>query len=759
MKKEIIQESVRGIVEFILRSGSIDNRFVSNKRALEGTRAHQKLQKSNEEIYTDYKKEVYLTKDFDLDNFILKIEGRADGIIIEDDKVIIEEIKSTYRELIEITDENELHWAQAKFYGFIHFEELGIDEGYIQLSYYQLNTDEVKSFRRKYTLDELGDFVFEIIDRYEKYVKVLVKHKEKRNKSIKKLEFPFKDYREGQLKLARAVYGTIRDKGLIFVEAPTGIGKTISTIFPSVKSIGEGLKEKIFYLTAKNVNRKVAEETYDILRGKGLKFRTLTITAKEKMCLNEKVSCNPEDCPYALNYYDKSRNVIFDIMKNKVHLGQNELKKIGEKEGLCPFELSLDLIEWADSIICDYNYIFDPRVGLKRVVEDVRDDLILLVDEGHNLVDRGRDMYSASLNKESILNLRKVLKGKIPNIYKILGTINKSFVEFRHECESEGKDSIYFKEEPDKLYKNLRRFLSESEELLPRLPKESFYEDYMNVYFDINKFISISELYSDEYVTYIESIGRDLTVTLFCIDPSKKLKSIIDKISGTVIFSATISPIDYYMDLLGGDEKSYRLRLESPFDKENLKVSVAPINTRFLKRRLTINDLLKKVIDFVNSEVGNYFVFFPSYDYLELALENLDKESLSRFQIITQDRVMNEEDRSLFLNKFKEERNVLGFAVLGGVFSEGIDLPGKSLIGSVVVGVGYPKISMEREIIKDYYDEKGYDYSYIYPGVNKVLQAVGRVIRTEEDRGRALLVDDRYLTKKYKRLLHESFRI
>ncbi len=344
-------------------------------------------------------------------------------------------------------------------------------------------------------------------------------------------------------------------------------------------------------------------------------------------------------------------------------------------------------------------------------------------------------------------------------MYKILGNINNCFIDLRHECEDEGKKSIYFKEEPDKLYKQLRRFLVDSEELLNKIQGESFYDDYMNVYFEINKFLSISELYSEEYVTYIENQKKDLIVTLFCVDPSQKLKDIIKKIAGTIIFSATISPIDYYLDLLGGDKESYRLRLESPFNKDNLKVYVAPINTRFTKRKITLGDLINKVVGFVNEKVGNYMVFFPSYEYLELALENIDMETLKDFNVLIQDREMQEEERALFLGEFKEKRNVIGFAVLGGVFSEGIDLPGESLIGAVIVGVGYPKISMEREIIKDYYKEKGYDYSYIYPGINKVLQAVGRVIRTEEDKGRALLIDDRYLTRKYKSLLPDGWQI
>lgn len=749
MSKYIVKESVRGLVEFVLKSGSIDNRFSTSKRAIEGIRAHQKLQKSNEEIFSKYEKEVYLSEEIELEDFLLKIEGRADGIIYEDDIVLIEEIKSTYRPLLEIDDKNELHWAQAKVYAYIYAVQNNKDKMSIQLSYYQLESDEVKSFRREYTFIELKEFLFGVINKYEKYVTMLVKHKDARNKSIKKLEFPFPKYREGQLKFARAVYGTLRDGKILFAEAPTGIGKTVSTLFPSIKAVGEGIKEKIFYLTAKTVNSTVAENTFDILREKGLVFRTLTLTAKQKVCLNDKVSCNPDECIYAKDYYDKSKNAIFDLLKLEGNINREIIIEKAKSENICPFELSLDMINWCDGIICDYNYIFDKRVGLKGIVEDMGDELALLIDEGHNLVDRGRNMYSASLNKSVFLDLRRELKGKIPNLYKIVNSINSYFVKLRRECESREVDNYYEKEAPKELYKYLRRFIAESEELLVKLKNESFYETMLETYFDINKFLGISEYYGDEYVTYVYTNKNEVNITLFCIDPSDKIKSVTDRVKGTIIFSATISPLDYYMELLGGNEDSYRLRLDTPFDKEKLKKEIYPANTRFKARKRTIYDIEEKIRAFIKEKVGNYLIFFPSYEYLELFKDNL-KDDLKEYEIIIQNKDMTEEDREEFINNFREKRNVIGVCVLGGIFSEGIDLPGDMLIGAVIVGVGYPKISIEREIIKDYFNEKGYDYSYIYPGINKVLQAAGRVIRTELDEGRVLFIDDRYLSGKYK---------
>ncbi|MGG7079038.1 ATP-dependent DNA helicase [Clostridium sardiniense] len=758
MSKEIIRESVRGLVEFILKSGSIDSRFSTSKRAVEGIRAHQKLQKSNEEIFDKYEREVYLGNEFELEDFILKIEGRADGIIYEESSVIIEEIKSTYRPLLEIDDSNELHWAQAKVYGYIYSIQNKLESIEIQLSYYQLESNEVKSFRRNYTMKELEIFLDEIIRKYEKYVVLSVNHRESRNDSIKQLEFPFESYREGQLKLARAVYGTMREGKLLFAQAPTGIGKTISTLFPSIKSVGEGIKEKIFYLTAKTVNSQVAENTLNILREEGLKFRSITLTAKQKVCLNDKVSCNPDECKYAVDYYDKSKDVIYDLLKECGNIDRELILKLAKENEICPFELSLDMINWCDGVICDYNYIFDKRVGLKRVVEDMGDEIALLIDEGHNLVDRGRSMYSATLNKSKFLEMRRELKGKVPNLYKVMNKINSYFVTIRRECESREVNSYYEKEGPKELYRYLRNFISESEDLLIKLKGEPYYDELLDLYFDINKFVGVSEYYGDEYVTYVENYNNEVNITLFCINPADKIKAITEKIKGTVIFSATLSPIDYYIELLGGDNNSYRLRLKSPFDSSKFDANVHPANTRFKFRERTIKDIEDKIRGFLQERKGNSLIFFPSYDYLEMFINSINEE-FDGYKMLVQEREMNEEDKERFISEFRENNNVVGFAVLGGIFSEGIDLPGDMLIGTVIVGVGYPKISIEREIIKDYFENKGYDYAYIYPGINKVLQAVGRVIRTEEDEGKALLVDDRYLTSKYKSLLPREWNI
>ncbi|MGN0026107.1 MAG: ATP-dependent DNA helicase, partial [Clostridium sp.] len=751
--KIIIKDSVRGIIEYILKQGSIDDRYTGSTRALEGTLAHQKLQSNNEKIYSNYKKEVKLQKEFQIDNVILIVDGRADGIIIEGKDVYIEEIKSTMKSLILIDEDyNELHWAQAKFYAYIYSKQNTLNNIKVRLSYFNLETEEVKSFDREFNIEDLESFVFEIINEYKKWVLLKSELLTIRNESIKSLKFPFDNYRKGQKELAIACFNTIKEKAVLFAQAPTGIGKTISTIFPAVKSLGESRGDRIVYLTAKTITRTVAEESVKKLKDKSLKCKSITLTAKEKICFKEKSSCNPENCEYALNYYDKVNNVIFNILKEEDTFTREKIEEYAKKEKLCPFELSLDLSLWCDLIICDYNYAFDPRARLKRFFEDDVGNNVLLVDEGHNLVDRSRSMFSAEIYKDKILKASKVIKGKAPNLFKALNAINKYLIEIRKELQEAEVNSLYKKDEYKDLYKLLRIFMKECDEYLVKSANTEGYDEIKDLYFEIRAFISISELYSKEYVTLVEINKNDVKIKLFCVNPSKNLSKIVQGSYSTIIFSATLTPINYYIDLLGGDDKSYRMKLPSPFKKENLKIYGKPLNMRFKHRENNIDTVCNLIYNFKEEEMGNYMVFLPSYQYLNKIFERY-KELYGDKNIICQGEVLTEEQRELFLNSFKIDSNILAFCVIGGVFSEGIDLPGKRLIGSIIVGVGFPKISNEGDIIKDYYEEKGFDYAYIYPGINKIMQAAGRVIRTERDKGRILLIDDRYYTLKYRSLL------
>lgn len=757
--KIIIKESVRGIIEYVLKTGSIDDRYMGSTRALEGTIAHQKLQSSNEKVYSNYQKEVKLQEAFEIDNVTLIVDGRADGIIIEDSDIYIEEIKSTMKSLVLIDEDyNELHWAQAKFYAYIYAVQNDVEIINIRLSYFNIETEEVKSFNKSFNKNDLENFVLSIISEYKKWVILKSNLLTERNESIKKLQFPFESYRKGQKELAVACFNNIKEKAVLFAQAPTGIGKTISTIFPAVKSLGEDRGERIVYLTAKTITRTVAEEAVSRLKDNKLSCRNITLTAKEKICFKDKSSCNPDQCEYALNYYDKVNDVILAMLNDEDSFTREKIEEYARKEKLCPFELSLDLSLWCDLIICDYNYAFDPRARLKRFFEEDVNKNILLVDEGHNLVDRARNMFSAEIYKERILKSSKLIKGKAPNLYKALNSINRYLIDIRKEVQESESTSIYKNEEYKDLYKLLRIFLNECDEYLIKATNTEGYDEIRDLYFEIRAFISISELYSKEYVTLVEINKNDVKVKLFCVNPSKNLSKIVKGSYSTTIFSATLTPINYYIDLLGGDDKSYRMKLPSPFKKENLKIYGHPLNMRFRQRENNIDNVCNLIYKFKGEEVGNYMVFLPSYLYLNQVYSRYI-ELFGEDNTICQGEVLTEAEREEFLNNFKEDTKIIAFCVIGGVFSEGIDLPGRRLIGSVIVGVGFPKISNEGDIIRDYYGDKGFDYAYIYPGINKVMQAAGRVIRTETDKGRILLIDDRYYTLKYRSLLPKEWEL
>lgn len=754
-----IRNSVRGVIEFVLRRGHLDDRYMGKNRALEGTIAHQKLQASNATIYKNYEKEVKLEKEFYIDDIVLNIEGRADGIIIENDLVYIEEIKSTFKPLLFIEEDyNELHWAQGKFYAYIYGEKNALSSISVRLSYYNIETNEVKSFDKIYELKELEEFVYSIINEYSKWIKLKGDLNKERNLSIKDLKFPFDTYRKGQRELAVNCYKTIKQEGVLFAQAPTGIGKTISTVYPSIKALGENRGNRIIYLTAKTITRTVAEEAFNKLKSKGLKCKNITLTSKEKICFQDKVKCNPDDCEYAIDYFGKANDVVFEIIRNEWNISREIIEKYAKKFKVCPFELSLDLTLWCDAIICDYNYAFDPRVRLKRIFEDNTSRNIILIDEGHNLVSRAREMFSAELYKSKILLVSRLVKGTVPSLYKALYAINKELGNIRSEVQALGKSSIYHKEEYKELYRLLKVALKEGDEYLVKATGTSAYEDVLDLYFDIKSFLSVTELYSDEYVTLVESDKNELRVKLFCVNPSKNLANVVRESYSTILFSATLTPLNYYIDLLGGNEESYRMTLSSPFEKDNFKTYGYPLNMRYSQREKNIENVCVLINKFINEINGNYMVFLPSYEYLNKVYEKY-VELYGEANIICQGEVLNEEEREKFINRFTLDSKITAFCVVGGIFSEGIDLVGERLIGSIVVGVGFPRISKEGDIIKDYYKERGFDYAYVYPGVNKVLQAAGRVIRSEEDKGRLLLIDDRYFTNKYRNLLPKEWEI
>lgn len=778
MKDNQIKISVRSLVEFVLRSGDLDSKFRGSSRAIEGTKAHQKIQKEYktkfskekqiplEELVEDRKVKIEYTAEVSLKHtaiykdFYFVIEGRADGIIIEGLEVIIDEIKTVTKPL-EVVDEdyNFLHWAQAECYAYIYAVQNNLEHIGVQITYYNINTDETKKLRKEFNLKELEVFFFDLLDRYYIWANFLKDWRIKRNSSIKNLSFPFKYYRKGQRELAVAVYGTIKEQKKIFVQAPTGIGKTISTVFPSIKAIGEGLISKIFYLTAKTITRSVAEEAVNKMVSDGLELKTVTLTAKDKICFKEKASCNPEECEFAKGHFDRANDALNEILNKENIMDREVIVEYSRKFNICPFEFSLDLALWADCIICDYNYVFDPRVYLRSFFDN-EEEYTFLIDEAHNLVDRSRQMFSAELYKQPFLELKKIMKTKEPKIAKVLDKINSYMLKLKKLCEEE---NVYIqKKEFEEIYPLLKRLIAESEEWLTKNNNSEGYEQLLELYFNSLSFIRISEIYDDAYISYVEKEGSDVKIKMFCLDPSHLLRESIKRGKSAVLFSATLSPIDYFKDILGGSEKDYIMRLPSPFSLENRLILIANrISTKYKYRENSYLSIVDYINGVISCKKGNYIVFFPSYNYMKVVYEKFC-EKYPRVNTMIQESNMLEEEKEKYLYKFKEknEKGLVAFAVLGGIFSEGIDLKGDRLIGTVIVGVGLPQLCLERNIIMDYFNEKnnlGYEYAYIYPGMNKVLQAAGRVIRTEEDKGAILLIDERFGNTSYRTLFPKEW--
>ncbi len=832
-----VRISVRNLVEFILRSGDIDNRRqgAPENAMQEGSRIHRMIQRR---MGSEYRAEVFLRYTHPTERYVLVVEGRADGIIEEKGETTIDEIKGTYRDLLRMKEPVAVHVAQVKCYAYIYALQKQLEHVRIRLTYCNMETEDLRYFYENYSFEQLESWFQELIAAYRRWADYSWEWREIRQTSIEKLQFPF-SYREGQKELVSYVYQTIYHKRKLFLEAPTGVGKTISTIFPAIKAMGRNMGERLFYLTAKTITRTVADDTIAILREKGLRFKSIILTAKEKICFMEEVECNPEKCSYAKGHYDRINDAIFALLTGEERFTRECIEEYAFKYQVCPFEMCLDMSLFADAIICDYNYLFDPHVYLKRFFGDGSDNnYIFLIDEAHNLLDRGREMYSAPLVKETFLELKHNIKQTIVSekaekdlktsisgqltlemtqtssgesvmdtdgedkesasfpingkrkhhhggksilvregygelLIHQLENCNKELLAMKRECEQyrvvENIDGFVGK--LLRLYTTLGDYLEEQEEV--KLPVRELLLDF---YFEVGHFLDIYERIDENYVKYTQ-LGEDgsFLLKLFCVNPRENLKECMMRGRSTILFSATFLPIQYYKTLLGGEPEDYEVYAKSIFHPGKRALFIAnDVTSKYTRRSEGEFYKIARYIDeIVKNRHGNYMVFCPSYAFLQTVYSIYteffyceDKEC-----IIQQD-YMSEEAREEFLARFQgneacdlqaeiameieeEEHTLIGFCVLGGIFSEGIDLKNDSLIGAIIVGTGIPLVCNEREILKNHFNEmgeSGFDYSYRYPGMNKVLQAAGRVIRTVEDVGIVALLDERFLQFSYRRL-------
>lgn len=744
-KKVVI--SVRSLVEFVLRSGDLDNRRTSaaEKDAMQaGTRIHRKIQK---QMGPEYRAEVKLSCEAVEEEFTFLVEGRADGILTEPQGTVIDEIKGVYRNLDLIREPEPVHLAQAMCYACFYCRDADLASISVQVTYCNMETEEIRRFRVEKSREELEEWFRGLLHEYVKWARYLYHHALRRDESIRCLPFPY-EYRDGQKELAVSVYRSLSRKRNLYIQAPTGTGKTLSVIYPAVKAVGEGLGDKIFYLTAKTITRTVAEESFSILREKGLYFTSVTITAKEKMCILEKPDCNPDACPRAKGHFDRVNDAVYDIIHGEKQITREVILKYAEKHEICPFEFCLDITGWCDGIICDYNYVFDPNVRLKRYfAEGTKGEYIFLIDEAHNLVSRAREMYSAELVKEDVLLARRLVKDRSRKLSRALERCNRLMLEMKREC-----GSFLLLDSVTALTQTAAGVSGELEEFLEENPAFKDRDLLLDFYFRLRDFLMISDLTDGNYRIYSQ-VREDgsFMVRLFCVNPAGNLSSCLEQGRGAVFFSATLLPVNYYKELLTGNKEEYAVYANSPFPRENCLLLVgSDVSSRYTRRNRReyerVTDYIRRI---AAGRVGNYMVFFPSYQYLDRVREVLEEQG-AEFDWAVQKSRMDEKEKEEFLERFEEERTrtFVALCVMGGIFSEGIDLKEERLIGAVIVGTGLPQVNTEQEILKQYFDEKerrGFDFAYQYPGMNKVLQSAGRVIRTARDRGVIALLDERFL--------------
>ena len=753
LEQPVIRISVRSLVEFIMRSGDIDNRIAGADKdsMLLGGKIHRKIQRR---MGSDYHAEIGLKFEVPCKGFLLMIEGRADGIIETPEGIVIDEIKGVLKDLNLLKEPVGVHLAQARCYAYIYASQKKLEEIGIQMTYCNMETEEMKRFQNVYSFQELDTWFWELIGKYEKWARYQIQWKGKRNQSIKEIEFPF-TYREGQKDLVVSVYRTILRKKKLFIQAPTGVGKTMATVFPAVKAMGEGLGEKLFYLTAKTITRTVAWQAFDTLKEQALRMKVIVLTAKEKICFCEETNCNPDACPYAKGHYDRVNDAVYELITTSDEMSREILEEQARKWQVCPHEMSLDIAEWVDAVICDYNYVFDPNAYLRRFFgEGNKGEYLFLIDEAHNLVERGREMYSAQIYKEDILKIKKLVKDRDEKLARKLNDCNKQLLALKREC-----DGLRVLDSVSHIYLKLMALMTEMERYLEECKEEEIRQEVLNLYFSVRTFLNIHDRLDENYLIYseLEDSGR-FKLRLFCVNPANCLQEFLDKGNSTIFFSATLLPIHYYKKLLSTSKEDYAIYAESPFDPARRQLILGTdVSTKYTRRG---EDMYRRyaryLIQVARTRIGNYIAFFPSYRFMEEVYEvfvDLLKED-QEIEYVMQSQYMSEEAREIFLENFEEDRkhSLMGFCVMGGIFSEGIDLAEDKLIGAIIIGTGLPQVCRERELLKNYFDAhglRGFDYAYLYPGMNKVLQSAGRVIRTDEDRGVILLLDERFRDGRY----------
>ena len=768
-----VRLSVRQLVEFMCRSGDIDVRETTGildvSRMQLGAKIHRRLQKEAGGLYTP---EVPVKLERQLvcapggadggsgRSYTLILEGRADGVIQDVDGFMVDEIKTVSRDVLKMEEPEAVHLAQAKVYAAILSKQEELDTIRVQMTYVEPDTMHIKRFQSAYTNQELTGWLEDLLARFKEWTDFGIRQRDMRQASIQGLPFPY-PYREGQRGLVICVYRSIEAGKRLFIQAPTGTGKTLAAVYPAVQSVGQGQAERIFYLTAKTITRTVAEEAFSLLRCEGLHFRTVNLTAKEKICPQDDKTCSPETCPFAAGHFDRINEALLDLLEHEENITRPVLLSYAQKHNVCPYELSMEAADWADGIIGDYNYGFDPEAALARFFSEAAGSSTFLIDEAHNLVERARGMYSAEISKEEVLAMRRILKN-LPGsarAVRALGAVNSRLLVMGKEAEASEEKISRADKEPAAEFSDLVLELDGA--LLSYLNHHRKFEkrdDVLQFFFAVHHFTGMAPDFETGYLLYTAKGEAGTIFHAFCVDPSSQLIRRMNAARATILFSATLLPVQYFKEMLTGQPGDDAVYAHSVFPSESRHVFLAQDVSSLYRERSpqTYGRIAGYIRETVRAKAGHYMVYFPSYAFLSAVADEYTR-LYPEDTLLLQDRSMSETDREEFLSSFRhpDGRTRIGFCVMGGAFAEGIDLKQESLIGAIIVGTGLPGISMENELLRRYFDEQGRDgfgYAYTYPGMNNVLQAAGRVIRTVHDKGVIVLLDRRFLTGRYRAL-------
>lgn len=780
-EKKTIRLSVREICDLLHFHGNSDLRAggASLARMEKGKEAHKIVQSS---LAEGDRAEVSVSVTVSFRNRLYEIAGRADSVR-EGLPVIVEEIKSIIGR--RFPEPDAYHTAQANLTAWLYLQKNALSSVCVRRTLILVETGEQKSFDRVFSAAELTDYCQKLLSRIEYRAELLEERALTRMPTLQTAKFPYPNVRPAQELMLRECYRDIKRGKRLFLQAPTGIGKTISALFPAVRAMGEGHCDRIFYLTAKTAAAREAYRACGDLFGAGANIRTVHLSARENLCVNSAAKndpagisrhCNPDDCPRLRGFYEKCPDAVCALLRAQNGYPRATILEAANRAGICPYEFQLELSEFCDVLICDYNYVFDPMVYLRRYFEEdapLAGKFVFLIDEAHNLANRASEMYSVLLSCAQTGELLRLLvethAAEPEKEWKFL----KAYLQILRRQKALCRDTLCKNEAGEEqgyaLYHGALPGLAEAaancrawaEEWLRKHPDDEAEAPLVQFLAPLRRMEAIQPFFDERFLSYVAVANGDVTVRLICLDPSEILSQKLSLAASSVLFSATLTPLDYFADILGGGKKAVKVALPSPYPTEHRCIAaVTGVSVRFEDREKSVRKLVGVIAATASGKAGNYIVYFPSYDYMEKVHEAFTKK-YPQVTVILQTRGMTAEDKESFLNAFADDGKLrVGFCVLGGSFSEGVDLPGGRLIGAVVVGVGLPSISDERNILRDYYEttrESGYDYAYTYPGMNRVLQAAGRVIRSENDRGVIVLADDRWAEPRYQALMPEHW--